>query len=254
MTNYKLGKKAPRYDARTMNLINYVSKRALVAPPTHASWFNKIGSNAWGMMLNDSLGDCVCAAYGHMVKQWTTYAGASLTPSDSSVLTMYEQVGGYVPGDPTTDNGCDMLTACNWCKSTGMLVNGAAHKIGAFAYLDPTKPTLVKNAVALLGNVYLGIALPLSAQGQISWQVPSGGAVGNGAPGSWGGHCVPIVSYDPTGLIVITWGAKLFMSWEFLATYADEAYAMCSPDWIKANGISPSNFDITALLADVAQL
>jgi hypothetical protein len=80
-------------------------------------------------------------------------------------------------------------------------------------------------------NCYIGLALPISAQNQDVWAVPPGGSAGEGSPGSWGGHAVPIVAYDSRGLTVITWGATKRMTWQFLDTYCDEAYALLSQDW-----------------------
>jgi hypothetical protein len=247
----KLGKRLPKIDPRTLRLRDYIAplKAAFNGPPAHVNWV-KTGAPAWPMMLNDSLGDCVCAAAGHMQEQWTTWKGQTITPGDSAILNMYEKVGGYVPGEPATDNGCNMLDALNWWKGTGI----QGRRIAAYAAVNYEDRAEVKTAVELFGNLYLGIQLPLSAQGQNVWQVPVGGPSGNGAPGSWGGHCIPVVSYDPTGLIVVTWGQQLFMTWGFLNTYADEAYAVLSPDWIESSGFSPGKVDLAQLMADLAKI
>ena len=258
MKRFQLGKKPRKFDPRTLRMRDYLSpfrhpaaRPALATPPppAHVNWV-KTGAPAWPMMLNDTLGDCVCAAAGHMQEQWTTWSGQTVTPSDSAILNMYEKVGGYVPGEPSTDNGCNMLDALNWWKSTGI----QGRKIAAFASVNLEDRDEVKTAVDLFGNLYLGIQLPLSAQGQSVWQVPVGGPSGNGAAGSWGGHCIPVVSYDPTGLIVVTWGQTLFMTWGFLNTYADEAYAVLSPDWIGSQGFSPGKLNTAQLLADLAKI
>jgi len=44
------------------------------------------------------------------------------------------------------------------------------------------------------------------------------------------------------------------MTWGFLDTYCDEAYAVLSQDWIEKSGLAPSNFDLTALQADLQQI
>ena len=248
LISQRLGKTAPRRDRRTFRLSKYMP--TLPAPFDHVNWLSKPNAIGWPMMLNDTLGDCVCAASGHMVEQWTTYTGVPAILPDADVLAMYEQVGGYVPGDSSTDNGCGMLSALNWWRQTGL----AGHKILGYAAVDWNNLSEVKNSIRFLGNLYLGIQLPISAQGQYSWQVPVGGPYGDGSPGSWGGHCIPVVSYDKTGLIVITWGQKFFMTWGFLHTYADEAYAVLSPDWIAATGLAPNQFNLAQLQADLAQL
>jgi hypothetical protein len=112
----------------------------------------------------------------------------------------------------------------------------------------------VRVAVKLFGNCYVGLALPLSAEGEDAWTVPAGGAYGDGSPGSWGGHCVPIVAYSPLTLTCITWGQRLKMSWNFFEDYCDEAYAVLTHDWIEANGLSPSQFNLAQLSKDLAAL
>jgi hypothetical protein len=87
----------------------------------------------------------------------------------------------------------------------------------------------------------------------IPWLVPGKGAVGDAAPNPANGHCVPAVAYDQRFIYVVTWGAIKTMSWQFYAAYADEAFAVLSPDWIdKKVGTSPSGFDMAALQKDLA--
>jgi len=203
------------------------------------------------MYLNDVYGDCVIAAAGHAIQEWTAYAGSEVTITDADILAGYEAVGGYVPGDASTDNGCDMLSALQYWKATGF----GGHKIAGFVSVDPTNQAEVEQAIYLLGNVYMGIALPLSAQDQTAWKFT--GITGDGSPGSWGGHCVIANSYASgpyTGVTVITWGAPLWASWKFVRRYVDECYAIITTDWLNSLGQSPEGFDLDQLRADLAQL
>jgi hypothetical protein len=238
-----LGKRAARFDARTLKLSKYL---ASVPPaPVEAFYHQKV--QTWPMYENDTLGDCVPAASCHMIEQWTEYAGAFVEPTDAQAIAAYSAIGGYVPGDPSTDNGCDMLTACNYWRQSGI----AGHKIAAFISIDPTNLSELRTAIYLFGNVYLGIQLPLSAQNQSKWTVE--GTTGDNAPGSWGGHCIPLVGYNPDIFMCVTWGAELNMATDYPPTYADEAYAILTHDWIKKNGEAPSGFDLTQLQADLSE-
>ena len=109
----------------------------------------------------------------------------------------------------------------------------------------------------LFGGIDIGLELPISAQKQIgkTWDVPRGGATGNGEPGSWGGHCVTIYDYDGNGKFVCcTWGQLQKMTAKFLQTYCDnEAFAVVSKLWV-SRGKCPSGFDLGQLLADVKTL
>jgi hypothetical protein len=245
----KLGKSPARYDSRTLQLAKYIPTATLAPPPATEDYSKKVSS--WPMMLNDTLGDCTCACAGHMIEQWTTYSGTPVVPANPSILKAYEAVSGYNPANPQSDKGAVILDVLNYWRNTGI----DAHKILAYASLEPKNHGEVEDSVALFGNCYLGVELPLTAQNQTVWAVPPGGATGQGAPGSWGGHAVPIVAYDTRGLTVITWGAKKRMSWGFLDAYCDEAYAVVSQDWIsKVTHLAPDKFDLAALEADLKQI
>ena len=251
MSDRKLGKRAPRIDLRTFRLKRYLKPRPqpLPVPPSEVSWVTEVPF--WPMYLNDQLGDCVIAAEAHMVNQWSRYAsGNEILVTDDDVLAAYERVGGYVPGNPSTDNGCVMLDALNDWRQNGL----GEHRIRAYVQVDQTNLTEVFQAIELFGNLFTGLALPLSAQNEAAWTVPDGGPVMDGSPGSWGGHCVPIDAASPFSRICITWGSRLKMSSHFFRDYVDECYAVLSQDWIDAQGLSPGRFNLAQLRADLAAL
>ena len=209
------------------------------------------------MMANDALGDCTCAAAGHMIECWTTNVGDAFTPSDAQVVAAYSATSGYIPGN-AADNGAVELDVLNYWRQQGI----ASHKIDAYAALDVRKNTrsgprnqeCVKQAISLFGGAYISLALPLSAQQQDVWDVPGwwDKFQGRGDAGSWGGHAVPILAYDSGGLTCITWGAKKRMTWDFFAQYCDEAYAPLSLDWLSKQGTDPAGLDLGQLSADLA--
>jgi hypothetical protein len=243
----KLGKAPARHDPRTLQLAKYLPATALPPPPAHEDFEKKVKN--WPMMLNDTLGDCTCACAGHMIEQWTTYtSNKPITLPDHTIEKMYEAVSGYNPADPNTDRGAVILDVLNYWRQKGV----AGDKILAYASLEPKNHDQVKDSVLLFGNCYLGVQLPLSAQNQDVWAVPPGGPTGQGAPGSWGGHAIPIVAYDRRGVTVVTWGALKRATWQFLDIYCDEAYAVLSTDWInKVTKIAPNQFDLASLENDL---
>lgn len=233
----KLGKKPRRFDQRTLRLARYLTP---ALPPPPPSVTNSQGITAWGMMLNDNLGDCTIAGVAHAIQVWTLSQGSEVTVPDSTVLQYYEQWDGYNPSNPASDQGGVELDVLNDWRQQGF----AGHSLMAFADPDPQDKLHVQQAVALFGGLYIGVELPLSAQTQDVWDVDTGP---NGKPGSWGGHCVFVPGYDATGLTCITWGAPKKMTWGFWGTYCDEAHALLSPDWQP-----PAGFDMAALQADLA--
>jgi hypothetical protein len=243
----KLGKRPARHDMRTLQMANYLR---LPAIPAAKDWTAK-AQQAWGMMKNDQLGDCTCAAAGHIIQVWTANAGREeVTVTDDQIVTAYERISGYDPSDPRSDQGAVELDVLNYWRRTGI----GKHKITAYTGLEPKNHTHVQAAVDLFGGAYIGLGLPVSAQNQKVWSVPPSGATGKGAPGSWGGHAVVVEAYNEHGLTCITWGQKQQMTWSFWDTYCDEAYALLSPDWVSAKKPSPEHFDLAALEADLKSL
>jgi len=245
----KLGKLTAVHDPSTLMLADYLDTQALPTIPTKYQYAKNIGAAAWGMMENDKIGDCTCAAAGHLIMEWTDDNNAMVTPTDQQIVAAYSAITGYDPVTGKDDNGAVETEVLNYWRKTGI----AEHKITAYAALEPKNHNHIMASVYLFGGCYIGMALPISAQTQKTWSVPPGGAIGKGAPGSWGGHAVPVVGYDSHGLTVITWGATKKMTWSFWDAYCDESYAIISSDFI-LNGKSPAGFDLAALQNDLKQI
>jgi hypothetical protein len=238
----KLGRKAIKTDTRTLAFGDYLTP-VLPLPPTAVDWTK--GITSWGMMLNDQLGDCTIAGCGHAIQVWTANTGSETTVPDPTIESYYEQWDGYASGNPNTDNGGIELDVLKDWQKNGL----ANHALVAFADPRPTKLVEIQQSIALFGGIYIGLALPVTAQTQDVWDVvPNGGA--NARKGSWGGHCVFVPKYDANGFTCITWGQPKTMTLAFWKKYCDEAHTLLSPDWIAAQG-APSGFDLAQLQADL---
>ena len=244
----QLGKSPAVLDPRTFKLSDFLSV-SIPPPPAEVSWVTKVP--AWPVYLNDRIGDCVFAAQAHMIEAWNFYAGHAFQPSNAQVLKAYEDVGGYDPGNPSSDNGANLLAALKYWRKTGI----GGHKILAFISVNFRNLTEVRQAILLFGSVYLGLQLPISAQGEWAWTVPAGGTYTYvGSPGGWGGHCVNLCASSPETHTCISWGQRLKMSHNFLYDYGDEAFVCLSQDWLDAQGLSPSQFNLAALQTALAAL
>ena len=241
-----LGKLPPKHDARTLSLLNYLRPGKLPPVPESVDFWSAVTD--WPMLANDQLGDCTVAAAGHMIEQWTRYAGTEFTPSDGDVVAAYSAVSGYDPATGENDNGAAMLDVLNYWRKQGL----AQHRILGYTALTRTNATSVREAIYLFGSLYAGFNLPLSAQKQTVWDVSEGP---DAEPGSWGGHAVPLVGYDADGLVTVTWGSLKRLTWAFLETYCDEAYAVLSTDFInQTTHLNPDNFNLSALQRDLRML
>lgn len=231
----------PEHQRKLLRFAKYAT--ALPTPPPSRDWLAAVTNP--GMMLNDTEGDCTCAALGHLIQIWTASNGQQVTVSDDAVQQVYVGACGYVIGDSSTDNGGVETSVLNYARTTGI----GGYKIDAYVALDQSNELHIKQAIDIFGAVYIGLALPLTAQTQDVWRVALGGGEGSKA-GSWGGHAVVVGAYDDAGLTCITWGAPKRLSWDFWDSYCDESYAPLGSLWVK-NGQAPSGFDDATLQADL---
>jgi hypothetical protein len=241
-SSMRLGKREARRDPRTLKLGSFLSTAPALVPHKRIDW--SLGVNSWPMYLNDQIGNCAIAGPAHMIQAWTNNKGSEIVLPDSDVIHAYSEVSGYVPGDDSTDNGCVMLDVLNYWRRTGI----GGHKIEAYAYVyvNPLNRAHVSLAIDLLGGAVLGVRLPLTAQTQEIWSLLNNGG-GAAKPGSWGGHCVVAVNYGPAGVVVVTWGRLLTLTWEFLELYCDEIFAVFSPDWASDGSDAPNHVNAVAL-------
>jgi hypothetical protein len=236
----KLGKLAPKRSLKTVALGNYLSVGKLPVPPVFNSWEKNI-KVPYGMMKNDLLGDCTCAAVGHMIMNWTANTSTAVTPTDDDIVKAYSAVSGYDPNTGQNDNGAVELDVLNYWKSTGV----AGHKIVGFASLDVQNVEQLKAAIYLFGGIYTGFQVPQFAMEERNWVIQKQDT------NIIGGHAVPYLGYGRGGATCITWGRTQPASWEFFLTYTDEAYAVVSQDWIGPQQKAPSGLDIQGLLNDL---
>lgn len=215
-------------------------------PPPSIDWIS--GIRSWPMLLNADLGDCTIAGAGHVAQQVNWYGRDADAPiTDSQALTGYEAVSGYRPGDPSTDVGATLQDALNYWHSVGL----GGNTIAAFAQVKATDLATIRACIAAFGSVYTGMWFPQSAEDQFNagqpWTVVKRSA-------NLGGHCVPIMAYDPDTFRCITWGRPQKLTVDFFRTYFDEVWVPIDLDWLRVNGASPAGLNGAALNADYQAL
>jgi hypothetical protein len=237
-----LGKLAAVHRPGAMQLAAYLPAERIPVPSTLD---NYSCVNNWGMMANDRLGDCTCAAVGHAVQAWTAMNGHEIVIPDEEIVKAYSAVSGYDPASGANDNGAVEADVLDYWMNTGF----CGHKLESYAVIETRSRYQMRLAMFLFGDAYTGVALPLSAQEQTIWTAVHGA---DADPGSWGGHAVPLVGYDENTATCITWGAPLKMTWAFQRRYMDEAYAPLSIDWVdEASKQAPNHLLWDELKADL---
>lgn len=241
---FRGGRLPNRPEVPRLKLSKYLG--AVPVPAASADWLSAVPS--WPMYLNDQIGDCTCAAVGHMIEGWTQYtAGAAVQVTDQDVLTAYEKVGGYNPSDPSTDNGAVIQDVLGYWQKTGV----GGHKIVAFAEVDIANATEVRQAIELFGSIDIGINFPSAAMDQFNnrqeWTPVAGDTIE-------GGHCVPVGAYDASSYTCVTWGATQKMDLAFWSQYVEEAWVVITQDWVEKNGNVPSGLNLYQLGQDYAEM
>jgi hypothetical protein len=252
---FKMGRNRPRVLGPRLSLGNYLMLD-MPSPPASIAPVATAGPCLAEMMLNDRLGDCTSACAFHLDGAMEAAAGRPRTYPNGLVEAFYSATSGYVPGDPSTDNGADEITVLNYWHEKGLY--GGTHKIGTWVTVDAANLAQLKLGIWLWGGLSLCLELPdayvnpfPSASGFV-WDVA-------GAPNPNNGHCIASLGYEADGrLIISTWGMTGYLTPAAAAKYCvpavyGAAYAVLTPDFFLAGATprkAPNGFDWSQLAAD----
>lgn len=252
MKSFKLGRLPRLRDPRVPHYSALFGGVTLPPPPPSCDYTAGM-SGSLGMMLNDQLGDCTCAAVYHALQVWSFNAqGAMETEPDGCVLELYENCCGYNPADPSTDRGGIEQLVLQYLLNTGAPTSTGPHRIAAYVEVDKRNTDDVKHTIADCGVAYIGFDVPAYL-------------MANGPPSIWdvnpsadndviGGHAVVLAGYDADYLKLISWGQVYRMTWAFFAAQTEEVYAIADAAWIRATGLSPGGLSLADLEAQMLAL
>ena len=239
---YKLGRKPATRPVGLHDLTVYGS-RPFPTPPAEVA--APIGVD-WGMDGNNKLGDCVIAGVDHLLAAWNAaFSEYDPRPTEAAIESTYHQLS---PGD----QGCVEADVLQLWQSKGIFGN----RIAAYAPLNHRDNVELKQGVAFYGGVFLGIACPDSAQQEFAQQEETGHLVPwTVVPGAQveGGHCIVAVGYSPTGLLCVSWGAVVEVTWAFCRKYIEEAWCII-PHQLVEKGTDVLGLNLATLQADLAKL
>jgi hypothetical protein len=253
----KFGRRAPIVRGPRLKLGNYLLN-SLPNPPTTCDYMTPAKAAIAQMYDNDSLGDCVIAGMAHGIGIWTASGlGTPAILTNDQIIAAYGAIGGYVPGDEATDNGCDEQTALNYWQTKGFAPGAPdPYQILAWAAVDPSNPNEYRAAIWLFEYLMYGVALPdawvnpMPSASGFTWDVA-------GAPDPENGHCFVSGAYDASTLQIATWAMEGRITDAATEYYAapeqgGELYCALSADSIiRASQRAPNGFAIDALLADI---
>jgi hypothetical protein len=186
----------------------------------------------------------------HAQMCWNAAAGRTpVSWGNELVESTYSHLGGYVPGDSSTDNGLVIQDFLSYWRHEGI----GGSKISFYGALRPVTWQRANRLRALqaAGGLLIGLALPVSAEEQFpgDWTEVPGSPVA-------GGHAVfqsgELRTLDEVRLV--SWGAVVHASKAFVMDNCDEAWVAFGPDFTEKDGTNPSGMDLQAVNTALASL
>jgi len=230
----KLGRLPRKPGLKRLHLSDFIQHAAMPPIPDSADFSPKGGAAISDVMLNDELGCCVVSAGYHLEAVATGNAtGTPFHATQGQIVRDYSAIGGYQPGHPETDNGCNEETAFAYWRTHGF-ANGT--KLLGAVSISAASAKDVRAACFLFENVFFGVGLP------DSWidPFPSGNGfvwdqTGGSDPNN--GHAFLGVGYGSSGVKIDTWGLLGTITYGAIAAYAGpsgggELYALLTPDML----------------------
>jgi len=250
---YKLGRTVPKNieNMPVLKAANYLGN--LPKPPKWVNYTYKANKSLSDIYLNDELGDCVIACGYHFKGLATGNTGKEFIATKDDLLHDYKEIGGYIPGQPDTDQGCDLSTALNYWTKTGFT---DGKKLIAWMSVDPTNQTMVQLCTYLFENLIFGVGLPdkwlgnnIPEKNGFTWDVAGDADLNNG-------HCFLGCGYNDKAVLIDTWGLLGYITYKAVAKYAfskngGELYVALTDEIVsKASSRAPSGFDWANLVND----
>ena len=208
---------------------------------------------------NDQLGCCTEANSYHLQALRQAAAGLPVFhPTLEQVIATYSRDGGYVPGQPNTDQGCDETVVLANAQNQGITNGSGVDKIAGYLLVDPTNRPLVRAACTAFvgGSICMSLpdawVTPMPGGPGWTWDVPTGGW----KPDPNNGHCYTLLDQSDTALTCGSWAMPFTLTYDALAAGASDAgggalYFLVDNDILMAaSQRAPDGLDWATLIAD----
>lgn len=197
---------------------------------------------SWGMLGNDTKGDCVPAGGAHeLMANNRLFHEHDQQPTEAAVVRQYLELTGGA------DTG---LVMADFMREWSRIEMFGINKIAGYAPIRGVNLVGLQTAICYYGGALIGVQLPESAQTQFDEDKPWTYAAGS--PNE-GGHCIYLCGYDSTFFKAVTWGRLIDVSPMFLHHYLDEAWCVISQELVEAQKDS-LGVDLKTLQDDLAKV
>lgn len=248
MARYKLGKLPAKRPVGVVALSDFLDKASTWPEVPPQGWEAAVNPTDWGMLGNDSVGDCSIAGLMHLIQAQSANAGTPLQGTTPQALALYSAITGYNPDDPSTDQGAVLSDVLAYVQKNGVEMRGAdgsttTVEVVGYAALDITSVAQLRYATYLFGGTYLGIQCPEQCEEDLeNWNFAAGLPIA-------GGHCIVRAGEGSAGGKIVSWGQVIPFSNDFWTGYGDEAWCVITKAWLNAQGKSPTGLDLDGLVS-----
>ncbi len=238
---YKLGALPPQFPGGLRDLTYYVAGDLPAGPPSLL-----VPTFDWGMLGNDTHGDCGVAGFVHGDEAAACMIHANQMPLTEWWPSTQEVLDYYFTYTGGQDSGLVLSQFLQYVRANGMF----GKKVIAYAPVAVHDVNTLRTANWLYGFVYCGItvtgAMQQASLAHQPWTTALLGQV-------IGGHCVPIVGYDDEYVYVITWGMVQAITWPMWHSISTEAWAVITEEINDAQS-DGRGVVLSALTADLDKL
>ncbi|MBV8815298.1 MAG: hypothetical protein JO271_12480 [Verrucomicrobia bacterium] len=256
---YKFGRLPRAFDPKVPHLSALIAGKSQSPPPRFRHWGHHMPANL-GVMLNNRLQNCTCAAFYHALQVWSFNTGERsaakmLTPSDAEVEKLYQLACGYDPNQPGEGPGGRAQHVLKYLFNHGAPIgqHERRNRIVAYIEVDPRHLDDVKRAINDCGVVYIGFHVPGNLGPEVR-HLPDVWDVDSANRKIVGGHAVVSPGYDEDTLDVISWGRFYRMTWDFFSRYVEEIYAIADKAWVESTRKTPGGLTLGELEEQMSAL
>ena len=180
----------------------------------------------YDILGNDTLGDCTEANSYHLQALRQAAGGIPVFhPTREDVVSTYSRDGGYVPGDASTDQGCDEGTVLSNAQRLGIVNWSGVNRLVGSVCVDPANRDLVRACVSMFvgGAICMGLpdawVNPFPQKPGWTWDVPAGGWASDPS----NGHCFTLTDQSDASLGIMSWGMPATLTYDALAAGATQS-------------------------------